>query len=213
MEIEEVYPPFVYAAKYDGDKMNIYRLTMHKLTDDEYLSNFFNKFNTLISQYLINHFDIDPNETEAYAAEVNDKMIDIWEDIRDKSKKIACGEIKDFSGYFEPQSKTDIREMPDGGGKSDEYKTNYLPVKCWGYDKPSLVRIYAIELSLRCYIIIYGGIKLDKTTELSPDIDSDGKFSTLETEIKKRISEVCDYLRDNNIIDGEGLIEFLEEDD
>lgn len=213
MKIRKISPPYLYAAHYRDDKLNIYRLTYKKLTDMEYLSDFFNRFKDQISDYLVSELGIEREEIEEYQAEVNDRMIDIDEEITDLCKDIIDGTAKDFGTYFEPHSSKDFRQNPEGGGKSIKYKTDYLPVKCWGSSKPSLVRIYAIELTKSCYIIIYGRIKIDLDTNDCPDIDKDGKETVLEEEIRKRVVTVCNFLQEKGIIDPEGLEQFMEETD
>ena len=44
MKIRKISPPYLYAAHYRNDTLNIYRLTYKKLTDMEYLSDFFDRF-------------------------------------------------------------------------------------------------------------------------------------------------------------------------
>lgn len=97
MIIRRIFAPYLYAVKYDGDDYNIYRLTYNKLTDDTYLSEFFEKFGERISDYHVDKFGIDRTETEEYAAEVNDEMIDLSEelericqDIRDQKAPKGC---------------------------------------------------------------------------------------------------------------------------
>ena len=182
MEIVRIHAPYLYAVKYDGDSLNIYRRTLSKLTDDRYLTEFFNRFGSRIS----------------------DKLTNLW-------CGIDSGIINDFSNCFDPHSKFDIRELPDGGGRSYKYATGYLPVKCKGSSATPLVRIYAIELSLRCYIIVYGGIKLALDTNDAPDLDKDGNTSTLERELETRLLTVCGFLAQNGIISPDGLTEYVEE--
>lgn len=211
MEIVRIHAPYLYAVKYDGDSLNIYRRTLFKLTDDRYLTEFFNRFGSRISDYIVQKFKIDRSETEEYAAEVNDQMIDISEELTNICCGIDSGIINDFSNCFDPHSKFNIRELPDGGGRSYKYATGYLPVKCKGSSATPLVRIYAIELSLRCYIIVYGGIKLALDTNDAPDLDKDGNSSTLERELKSRLLTVCGFLAQNGIISPDGLTEYVEE--
>ena len=213
MRIIGIYPPYLYTVKYDGDDMNIYRLTYGKLTDDGYLSDFFKKFSPRISDFIVERIGIDRSETEEYAAEVNDQMIDIADELKNICNALRDGKIKDFGNCFSPHSKIDIRDLPDGGGRSIKYATGYLPVKCKGPSEPPLVRLYAIELSIRCYLIVYGGIKLQLDTNDSPDLDKDGNISNLERELKSRVLAVCRFLAEKGIINLEGLKEYLEEEE
>lgn len=212
MELVKIYPPSLFAIRYDGDHLHIYRLIYSKLTDEKYLTYFFETFGQKISNYLVNAYGFPRDEIEEYIAEVNDRMIDIDEEIQTICIEILEGKRPDFGTTFVPHSSQDQRDMPEGGGTSRRYGVNYLPVKCWGADKPSLVRIYALELSLDCYIIIYGGIKIDLNTKDCPVFDRDGKESTLEVELEKRVRMVSRFLAQNGIIDKEGLIQFMEED-
>lgn len=211
MEINEIFPPYLYAAKFDGDDVNIYRLSIDKLTDYNYVINFLETFNDRISDFIVNEFG-DKSEIEEYFACINDRAIDIEEEIKEICKLLSEDKISGFGEYFEPHSKQDIRSMPGGGGSSGTYKKHYLPVKCWGSSKPSLVRVYAIELSLRCYIIIYGAIKVDLKTENCPDLDRFLNESTIEKELVKRMDKVCALLKKEGIVDEEGLVQFMEED-
>ncbi len=212
MIIRRIFAPYLYAVKYDGDDYNIYRLTYNKLTDDTYLSEFFEKFGERISDYNVDKFGIDRTETEEYAAEVNDEMIDLSEELERICQDIRDQKVKDFGFCFEEHSKFDVRELPDGGGRSVKYSSDYLPVKCKGVARPSLVRIYAIELSLKCYIIVYGGIKVALDTNDSPDLDSEGNESTLEKELRARLTAVCRFLTMKGIVSPEGLSDYLEEE-
>lgn len=213
MDIVKIYEPNLFSVRYDGDRLHIYRLVYNQLTDETYLRHFFETFNHRISDYLIQTLNFPREEIEEYISEVNDRMIDIDEYIDEICNSIRSGKLKDFGDMFEPHSKQDIRNLPDGGGKSSKYGTSYLPVKCWGLEgKPSLVRIYAIELSLDCYIIIYGGIKIDLDTNTCPAFDKNGNVTTLEDEIRQRVKIVCDFLHKHGIIDKEGLTQYIEED-
>ena len=213
MEVVKVYPPHLYSIRYEGDKMNIYKLISANLTDIDYLENFFAEFKENISDFLIESTGFPREEVEEYIALVNDKMIDINEEIEQLCRNIISGKVENFGNLFQPHSPLDIRNMPEGGGISKKYTEPYLPVKCYGSgEHPSLVRIYAIELSLDCYIIIYGGIKIVKDTNVSPTFDDKGRKTFLEREIKKRVCAVCEFLAEKGIYDKEGLLQYMEED-
>lgn len=212
MEIIGIYPPNLYAVKYSGDNLNIYRLTIKNLTDDEYLEKFFDSFKEKIGDYLISTTGYSRDEIEEYEATVNDQMIDINEELKQICNELRSGKRSDFQGYFKPHSKFDFSIPPEGGGKSQEYGVGYLPVKCYGSGRPSLVRLYAIELSFDCYLIIFGGIKITRTTEDCPVFDGNMSVTTLESEIRLRLHKVCDFLKANNIVDKHGLLDYMEED-
>ncbi|MDE6753250.1 MAG: hypothetical protein K2J82_01405 [Muribaculaceae bacterium] len=213
MEIKGIYPPNLYAIKYSGDKLNIYRLTLRNLTDTDYLEKFFSDFNTQISDFLIDELGYGRDEIEEYIIETNDQIIDIRDDLEKICKDIAAERTPNFGSYFKPHSKIDFGNPVYGGGVSKEYGIEYLPVKCYGTNRPPLVRIYAIELALDCYLIIYGAIKIQKSTEKSPAFDRRGNPTTIEEEIKKYVHKVCKFLKDNSIIDKQTLLDYMKEDD
>lgn len=139
MDIRKIYAPYLYAAIYDGDDCNIYRLMLKKLTDPEYLSDFFDKFYQRISDYIVEHIGIDRSETEEYAAEVNDQMIDIDEELDRICKELDAGNIENFGGCFTEHGKFDFRKLPEGGGNSkkifhrifaSEMQRNCIPLSC-----------------------------------------------------------------------------------
>ncbi|MDE5796445.1 MAG: hypothetical protein K2H75_04990 [Muribaculaceae bacterium] len=213
MEIVKIYVPNLYAIRYDGDKLNIYKLVYECLTDADYLQQFFDTFKDRISTHIVSSLGYPREETEEYISEVHDRMIDIVEEIREVCLDIRDGKAKDFGTMFEPHSRQDIRQLPVGGGSSTKYALPYLPVKCWGSGrKPSLVRIYAIELALDCYIIIYGGIKIDLDTNHCPTFDRNGNETTLEDEIRSKVSSVARFLSEKGIVDKAGLNQYMEED-
>lgn len=70
------------------------------------------------------------------------------------------------------------------------------PVKSYGTDSPSLLRLYAIRLEANCYLIVCGGIKLGRTIQNSP---------VLKDKVFNKIDSVLNYLRANGITDGDDI--------
>lgn len=72
------------------------------------------------------------------------------------------------------------------------YKNVYelVPVKSYGNEKPSLLRIYAIKLDTNKYLITGGGIKLCRKIQDSPGIKND---------VLKNINKVRNFLIKNGI--------------
>ncbi len=214
MKIVRIHSPHLFAVRYDSDRLNVLFKVYSRLTDEKYIRGFLESFAGRISDHIVDHLGFDREETEEYIAEINNRMIDIYDEIRQTCLHISEGKVADFGNFFEPHSTRDRRESSRGGGKSTKYNVPHLPVKCWGSGyKPSLVRIYAIELARDCYIIIYGGIKIDLDTADCPAFDEDGKETTLEEEIRKRVLAVSDFLVEKGIVDKEGLLQYMEEDE
>ena len=61
------------------------------------------------------------------------------------------------------------------------------PMKSYGTNRPSLLRLYAIKLGPNCYLIVYGGIKLGDTIQNSP---------VLKDKVFNKIDNVLNYLKD-----------------
>ncbi|MDE5886625.1 MAG: hypothetical protein K2H46_03450 [Muribaculaceae bacterium] len=212
MEIIGIYPPALYAVRYSGEALNIYRLTIRNLTDDEYLIKFFTSFKEEISQYIVDELGYERDDIEDYVVEANDQIIDLRDELKRISNEIRLGICQDFGGYFQPHSSIDISIPPEGGGASVKYGVDYLPVKCYGIGHPSLVRLYAIEFSYDCYLIIYGGIKIKRSTNDCPAFDDKMSVTTLESELRKRLYKVCEFLKENSIVDRQSLLDYMEED-
>lgn len=66
------------------------------------------------------------------------------------------------------------------------------PMKSYGTNRPSLLRLYAIKLGPNCYLIVYGGIKLGDTIQNSP---------VLKDKVFNKIDNVLNYLEANGIED------------
>lgn len=62
MEIIGIYPPSLYAVKYSGDSLNIYRLTIKNLTEDAYLEEYFNSFKDQISDFIVSELGYERDE-------------------------------------------------------------------------------------------------------------------------------------------------------
>ena len=212
MEIVGIYPPYLYSIKKSDNDLSEYSEIFNRLTSEEYVTDFFDKFADAVSDFWINYLGNVRDEIEDYITEIDN---DIW-DIRDEIKSICNSEERinkgDLQSLFIPHSKYDIRELPHGGGRSIKYGIGYLPVKCYGISRPSLIRIYAIELSINCYIIIYGGIKIDLDTNKCPALDSQGRPTTLENEIRNTVMNVCHFLKANGIYDPESMADYMRKE-
>lgn len=204
--------PYIFAAEYDGDQDNIYELLYDGLTDRGKLVEYFRTHQDKIDSECEKLYGFPKSEVQEYAQlalsameDVDDALMSVCEDIDDGVKT-------GFESLFFVHSKSDKRLLPGGGGESVQYGEEYLPVKCFGSKKPSLIRIYAIELNLKCYIVIYGGIKLSDTTSKCPDFFKNDSTSHLEEQLNKRFKTVALFLKGLGIIDAEGFEQYMEED-
>lgn len=112
-------------------------------------------------------------------------------------------EAVDLENLFE-----ELAENAENGEKPDfdshfkylegeyKYELMYVPMKSYGTERPSLVRMYAIKLRQNTYLITGGGIKLADTIQKSPD---------LRDHVMPNLKRVRGYLKANGIIDNEDM--------
>ena len=72
------------------------------------------------------------------------------------------------------------------------------PMKAYGGNSPAFIRLYALKIDRNCYLVIHMGIKLAKRISESPE---------LKDEVIKRLDQSIRYLKEEGIIDREGLKE------
>lgn len=71
-----------------------------------------------------------------------------------------------------------------------KFEFEYAPMKSYGTESPSFIRLYAIKMGANRYIIVGGGIKLCKTIQESP---------YLKDHIIQNIDKVRAWLKCNGI--------------
>ena len=94
------------------------------------------------------------------------------------------GEQPDLETYFKPIN-----------GKYG-YGIKQTPVKGYGVLESTFLRLYAIRLEANCYLIVYGGIKLNSSIQNSPG---------LQENVFSKIDKVKQYLVDECIIDKDDI--------
>lgn len=97
---------------------------------------------------------------------------------------IRVGRKPDFDGHFKYL-----------GGKY-KYMLEYEPMKSYGTESPSLIRLYAVKQGTNTYLVTGGGIKLADTIQNSPG---------LQDHVIKNIDRVRTYLKANGIMDSDDL--------
>ena len=71
-----------------------------------------------------------------------------------------------------------------------------MPVKGYGKNRHTFLRLYAIRIEPNCYLIVYGGLKLARTIQESP---------VLKEHVFAKIDWVLQYLKREGIVDNEDL--------
>ncbi|MDE6286514.1 MAG: hypothetical protein K2L99_05935 [Muribaculaceae bacterium] len=184
MEIVEIYQDWLYSISFDEEDLNEYRRVFNEWHDIDYLVNFFTENRTLINTDFWLKAGLNPDNPELSASRVIGEADRLETYIEQLVVNCSRGIKPDFDEYF--------RFL---GGK---YKCLWSlePVKSYGTDSPSLLRLYAIRLEANCYLIVYGGIKLGSTIQNSP---------VLKDKVFSKIDSVLSYLRSNGITDGDDI--------
>lgn len=181
MEIEAIYPPYIYSIKYDGKNANEFERLFESWRDLDEVIAFFEKN----KDYLQSEIWSTVREPEAAANQVSDEADDLeilFRELYSNAKK-DCK--PDFDSHF---------KYLDG-----KYNTvlEHVPMKSYGPISPSFIRLYAIKMDTNKYIITGGGIKLCKTIQESP---------YLKERIIQDIDKVRAWLKSNGIYEEEDFI-------
>lgn len=182
MEAIAIYQPFIYSIKYDEKEENEYDLLFQQWNDMEYVIQFFESN----KKYLQSTFWCRIREPEAAAQQVIDEaeaLEVLFDELADNAEN---GRKPDFDSHFKYLE-----------GKY-QYELEWQPMKSYGPQRPSLLRIYAIKLDANTYLITGGGIKLADKIQNSPD---------LKDHVLQNIDRVRRWLKENGIMDGEDIIE------
>lgn len=172
MELIEIESGCLYAIRYEGEKFDEYNRIFEQFSNLDYVLDFFETYKDNIGQYYVDELGLDREETEAFAQYVVDETIDLEEYIEQLIDNTLDHDLPDLKGHFKLLEGFEAEKMP--------------ALKSYGLQRPSLLRIYAIEVDRQCLVIFYGGIK-----------------------IRHSISE-CPVLKDNVIQKARQTIEFLK---
>ncbi len=202
MIIETVSEPNLYAVRYGGDKENIFRCILKDFRNQQYTGNYFSHFTDRISDWVVDTYGYDKTETDLYMYLVQQQSYKIEKTIKDCCHDITVGRCRSLDAIFIPYDRNET---------SNRHAGKYLRLKCYGLND-SLIRIYALEIEPNCDLIIYGAIKITKSTQDSPAFDRQGKDSTVHAELEKRVKSVSRFLASEGIVSYKGLAGYMEED-
>ena len=122
---------------------------------------------------------------EKAAATVRNEANDLNDLLYNLYENSFYGEKPDFDSHF---------KFLDGKKYRDVLE--YIPMKSYGTNNPSFLRIYAIKLNNNQYVITGGGIKLADSIQDSPD---------LKNHVIQNIDRVRAWLISNGIMDEEDI--------
>lgn len=182
MDIVEIIPNRIYSIKYDDeDTTEYYRLFNKEWTDLDFLMDFFQSH----SEFTENEYwGFLGNDPEIAAARVLEDANMLEPHLKELAENSENGERPDLETYFKPLN-----------GKYG-YDIEHIPVKGYGVLESTFLRLYAIRLEANCYLIVYGGIKLNSSIQNSPG---------LQENVFRKIDKVKQYLVDECIIDKDDI--------
>lgn len=182
MDIVTIILNRIYSIKYDDEDTAEYnRLFEEEWTDVDYLTTFFQSH----PEFTENEFwGFLSNDPEKAAARVLKDAHMLEPHLRKLAKNSDNGELPDLDDYFKPLN-----------GKYG-YDIEHIPVKGYGVLESTFLRLYAIRFTENCYLIVYGGIKLNSSIQNSPG---------LQENVFRKIDKVKQYLVDEGIIDKDDI--------
>lgn len=182
VEIVEVYKDWLYSISFDEEDLNEYHRVFREWHDLDYLVRFFSEHRDFVDSDFWKNAGLDPDNPEQSAERVINEADNLETYIGQLVANCSNGVKPDFDEYFHFL-----------GGK---YKCLWSlePVKSYGTDSPSLLRLYAIKIDANCYLIVYGGIKLGDTIQNSP---------VLKDKVFSKIDSVMSFLKANGITESE----------
>lgn len=182
MYIVEIIQDRIYSIKYDEeDSTEYYRLFNKEWTDVDSLMEFFQSH----PEFTENDFwGFLGNDPEKAAARVLKDANRLELHLKELAENSDNGEQPDLETYFKPLN-----------GKYG-YDIKHIPAKGYGVLESTFLRLYAIRLEANCYLIVYGGIKLNSSIQNSPG---------LQENVFKKIDKVKQYLVEECIIDKDDI--------
>ena len=175
MDVEEIYKPYIYSIKYDGQEDNEF----DRLFDAWNNMTGLVEFMQTNQKYLDNPIWGESYTPEKAARKVRDEAVELDDLLFNLCKNADEGKQPDFDSHF---------KFLDG--KYQVYE--YVPMKSYGPGTPSFLRMYAIKLKSNLYVITGGGIKLADSIQKSPD---------LKNHVLQNIDKVRTWLIKNGIMD------------
>lgn len=182
MDIIQIIPNRIYSIKYDDQEFaEYYRLFNREWTDVDYLTKFFSEHEEFTKNIFWKFLENDPEMAATIAIE---DAYELEAYLKKLSKNADEKKIPDLENYFEPLNGKYI------------YEIKFIPMKGYGVKPSTFLRLYALRLEENCYLIVYGGIKLNDSIQNSP---------VLKENVISRIDMVKSYLKREGILDKEDI--------
>jgi hypothetical protein len=184
--IKEIIQNSLYAVEYNNTGFDEFCNIFEKWSDTEYLETFFENHKSDLES---GFFDTDTIENAIFrtleeAKKLETLLVEIAE--KGKSDTLNC-----LQSLFKPLNKSENTKFPI---------PDFQKSKTYGSNHKSWLRVYAIRIDSNVYIITGGTIKLTQTMN---------EREHLKDELNK-LNLVKQFLIDNDIIDNDSIIDFME---
>lgn len=182
MEILEIQDDCLYAVKYPEEEYDEYNRIFEDYSNFDKVHEFFETHKWEIGQYYVKELGFNRNETEAYAQYVVDETIELEEYFEDLIDNTINHDIPSLYGHF---------EFLEGFEKED------IPaMKSYGLSKPSMLRVYAVEVNKQCLIIFYSGIKIEHSLSDCP---------VLKENVLSKAYQLIEFLKEKEVVCAEDV--------
>lgn len=182
LKIVGIYPPYLFSVQYEGEDENEFDHLFVLWNDVSYLMSFLEEYKEYLTLPTWQRIK-EPEDAARQILDEADNLEELFEELKLNAEE---GRHPDFDDHFHFLN-----------GKY-QYEIRYIPVKSYGTNRPSLLRIYAIKLEKNCYLITGGGIKLADTIQNSPH---------LKEHVLQNIERVRSYLIKEGLLEASDLID------
>lgn len=175
MELIEYEEGIIYAVKWPEQEFDEYERLID-YAEPACVHQFIEQHQWEISQYYVNKLKIPRDRVDKWVKHITkegEKLLDRLDQLIDNT---IVGTTPDLFQHFKIIEGYESRDKP--------------AMKSYGPDDPSMLRVYAIEIEQRCWIIFYSGIKIGKNFSDSPGLEV----------VKDKANQVIAYLETNGVI-------------
>lgn len=176
MEIIRIQENILYSVKYDNSEFDEYNRIFEDYENPNFVLNFFESYKWQIGNFYVMELGIPQSETEAYAKQVIDEVYELEDHFENLIDNSSLGLKPDLFSHFTTLEGFENEDLP--------------AMKSYGLKKPSLLRVYAIEVDRSCLIIFNSGIKIRKSLSECP---------ILKDNVLSKARNVIDYLTDQGV--------------
>lgn len=176
-----------HAVKYENEKFDEYNRIFEDYTDLSKVLHFFEENRWKIGEYYVRELGLSRDEVEAYAQPVIDDAVELEEYFEMLIDNTVEGNTPDLYGHFKMLEGFEGKDMP--------------AMKSYGLNRPSMLRVYAIEMDRRSLIVFYSGIKIEHRLRDCPE---------LKDNVLKKAHQVIDFLKDNGVLTVDDLVDLTK---